>query len=191
MPYHRCADCGLISYSPPSRVRAPICPTCSAVLGDDTRLYLAPGASHTVRRALPARAGAVGEARREVIGLPIPRTARDQIALVVSELVTNAVRHTGASDIPLRLQIRLRSGRARIEVRDGGAGFDAPSTEPDPLQVGGQGLMIVAALSERWGVTRGADGCTVWCEVLIEDEPPSTSGREARDTYARATAPGP
>jgi anti-sigma regulatory factor (Ser/Thr protein kinase) len=188
MPYHRCADCGLTSYSAPARIRASVCPTCSARLSDATRLYLTPGATHTVKRVLASSAEAVAEARREVVGLPVAQAPRDQLALVVSELVSNAVLHAGA--VPgdaVRLQIRLRSGRARIEVRDGGVGFDPPSVAPDPLAVGGQGLVIVAALSESWGVVRGPDGCTVWCEVLVE-EPARVVEHEVTGAYVRELA---
>src|SRR5690348_10795169 len=159
MPYHRCAECGLTSYSAPARTRASVCPTCSATLSDATRLYLTPGATHTVKRALASRAEAVAEARREVVSLPVPQAAREQLALVVSELVTNAVLHAGAAPgDAVRLRIRVRSGRARIEVRDCGAGFDAAAhVGTDPLAVGGQGLVIVAALSDGWGVIRAPD----------------------------------
>jgi anti-sigma regulatory factor (Ser/Thr protein kinase) len=189
MPYHRCADCGLTSYSAPARSRASVCPTCSATLSNATRLYLTPGATHTVKRVLASRAEAVAEARREVVGLPIPQAAREQLALVVSELVSNAVLHAGAAPgDAVRLQIRVRSGRARIEVRDCGAGFDAPShVSPDPLAVGGQGLVIVAALTESWGVVRGPDGCTVWCEVVVE-EPARVVEHEVTGVYVRELA---
>jgi hypothetical protein len=82
----------------------------------------------------------------------------------------------------------LRSGRARIEVRDHGQGFDVPaSISPDPLAVGGQGLAIVAAMSETWGVIRGPGGCTVWCEALIE-EPGHVAEQEVAGAYVRELA---
>src|SRR4051812_5349580 len=93
MPYHRCTACGLTSYSAAAHAAASVCPTCSAPLNDATRLYLAPGATHTIKRALAARPDAAGEARREVKALPLAQEARDRVALVVSELVTNAVLH--------------------------------------------------------------------------------------------------
>jgi anti-sigma regulatory factor (Ser/Thr protein kinase) len=197
MPYHRCAACGLTSYSAPAHATASVCPNCSAPLSDATRLHLTPGATHTVKRALALRPEAAAEARREVRALPLPEGAREQLALVVSELVTNAVLHAGAAPgDAVRLQIRVRSGRARIEVRDCGVGFDAPAhITPDPLAVGGQGLLIVAALSDGWGVIRGLDSCTVWCEVLVE-EPARVVEREVTGAYVRElagamTTPGP
>jgi anti-sigma regulatory factor (Ser/Thr protein kinase) len=188
MPYHRCAACGLTSYSAAAHAAARVCPTCSAPLGDATRVLLTPGATHTIKRALAARPEAVAEARREVKALPLAQEARDELALVVSELVTNAVLHadTAVGEL-IRLQVRLRSGRARIEVRDCGLGFDAPAPNPDPLAVGGQGLLIVAALSDAWGVVRGPGGCTVWCEVLVE-EPARVVEHEVVGSYLRELA---
>jgi anti-sigma regulatory factor (Ser/Thr protein kinase) len=188
MPYHRCAACGLTSYSAAAHAAASVCPTCSAPLSDATRVHLTPGATHTIKRALAARPEAAAEARREVKTLPLAQEARDHLALVVSELVTNAVLHAGtAAGDPIRLQVRLRAGRARIEVRDCGPGFDAPAPNPDPLTVGGQGLLIVAALSDAWGVVRGPGGCTVWCEVLVE-EPTCVVEHEVSGAYVRELA---
>src|SRR5436305_171818 len=97
MPYHRCAACGLTSYSAAAYAAPSVCPTCSAPLSDATRLYVMPGATHTIKRVLAARPEAVAEARREVRGLPLGEASREQLALVVSELVTNAVLHADAA----------------------------------------------------------------------------------------------
>ena len=153
------------------------------------------GATHTIKRALAARPEAVAEARREVRTLPLAQESREHLALVVSELVTNAVLHPDAADgDPVRLEVRVRSGRARVEVRDCGRGFDAPvPISPDPLAGGGQGLLIVAALSDAWGVVREPGGCTVWCEVLIA-EPAGVVDDEVTGAYVRelaAAATGP
>jgi anti-sigma regulatory factor (Ser/Thr protein kinase) len=152
-------------------------------------VFLTPGATHTIKRALAARPEAAAEARREVIALPLAQEAREQLALVVSELVTNVVLHADAAvGDSIQLQVRVRSGRARIEVRDGGLGFDAPvHASPDPLGAGGQGLLIVAAMSEAWGVLRGPGGCTVWCEVLVE-EPARVVEHEVTGAYVRELA---
>jgi anti-sigma regulatory factor (Ser/Thr protein kinase) len=189
MPYYRCAACGLTGYSAPAHTAASVCPNCSAALGDATKLYLTPGATHTVTRVLTARPEAVAEARREVVGLALPQEARQQLALLVSELVTNAVLHANVlPGAPVRLRITMRSGRARIEVRDGGAGFDAASSGgPDALGVDGRGLVIVAALSDSWGVVRDSGGCTVWCEVCVED-PGRIVEHEVTGTYVRELA---
>jgi anti-sigma regulatory factor (Ser/Thr protein kinase) len=197
MPYHRCAACGLTSYSAPAHAAASVCPTCSATFSDATRVYVAPDATHTINRVLVARLEAGAEARRAIVALPISQEAREQLALLVSELVNNAVLHTdAAAESQVSLKVRLRSGRVRVEVRDSGPGFDPPPIDGhEPLAAGGQGLGIVAALSDAWAVVRGPDGCTVWCEVLVE-EPADAVDQEVTGAYVRelATAmamPGP
>jgi anti-sigma regulatory factor (Ser/Thr protein kinase) len=170
MPYHRCAACGLTSYSAPAHAAPSTCPACSASLSDATPLQLTPGPTHAIKRALGARTEAAAEARRAISELPLPQEAREELALVVSELVNNAVLHADSADgDALRLKVRLRSGRIRVEVRDNGPGFDSsPPYGHEGLAPGGRGLEIVAALSETWGVVRRRGGCTVWCEVLVE-----------------------
>jgi serine/threonine-protein kinase RsbW len=93
--------------------------------------------------------------------------ARD-CELIVSELVTNSVRH--AAEVPGRPPVRLRlSGRARglqIEVWDAsddlpGRGRDAPPDEP-----GGWGLVLVDALADRWGAYRTEGGGKVVFAVI-------------------------
>ena len=188
MPYHRCAACGLTSYSAPAHARASVCPTCTATLTDATRVYVAPGATHTINRVLVARLEAGAEARREIVALPISQDARAQLALLVSELVNNAVLHAAGVEDRVRLKVRLRSGRARVEVRDSGPGFDPPPTNGHQrLAAGGQGLVIVAALSDAWGVVRGPNGCTVWCEMLVE-QPADVGDDEATGAYVRELA---
>jgi anti-sigma regulatory factor (Ser/Thr protein kinase) len=192
MPYHRCADCGLTGYSAASHTSARVCPTCAAPLSDATRVYVAPGATRTINRGLVARLEAGAEARREIVSLPVSQEARAQLALLVSELVNNAVLHADtAAECQVSLKVRLRSGRVRVEVSDSGSGFDAPALlSPDPLAIGGQGLLIVAALSDSWGVLRGPKGCTVWCEVLVE-EPADVAEHEVTGAYLRELAVGP
>jgi anti-sigma regulatory factor (Ser/Thr protein kinase) len=85
--------------------------------------------------------------------------------LVVSELVTNAVRH-GQDDVELVLE-RLPVG-IRISVRDGGEAMPvAPDRPPDLDGTSGRGLLIVAATASKWGVYRHDEepGKTVWAEL--------------------------
>ncbi|MEA2169629.1 MAG: serine/threonine-protein kinase RsbW [Solirubrobacteraceae bacterium] len=82
------------------------------------------------------------------------------LALVVSELVTNAIVH-GRGAITLKLQ---RDGElVRGEVVDQGGGFEREIRERGPDDVGGRGLMIVESLSSRWGVYEGTTH--VWFEL--------------------------
>jgi anti-sigma regulatory factor (Ser/Thr protein kinase) len=99
---------------------------------------------------------------------------REIALLVISELVTNAVRH--GSDGPqdeVALSVRRRGRMTRIEVRDAGAhGRTVPASSGRTPAAGaredtrsGWGLPIVAELTNRWGVEQHADGTTVWCEL--------------------------
>jgi anti-sigma regulatory factor (Ser/Thr protein kinase) len=180
MPYYRCPGCGLTSYSAAAYSTANVCAVCSATLAGVAKLHVAPGERHDVRCAFLAQPDAVGEARHALVGLALPAATRETLALVVSELVTNSVLHAGlTADDAIDLQVHNGDAHVRVAVQDGGLGFNPPTADPDPLVAGGQGLAIVGALSERWGVDCEADGCTVWCEVALDEEPPTAPiGRE-------------
>ena len=81
--------------------------------------------------------------------------AYDDAALVVTELVTNAVRHTGT---PCMLTVTLDGEGLRLAVRDEGP---LPPALLDDRQRGA-GLRIVTTLARHWGVVPHADGKTVW-----------------------------
>jgi anti-sigma regulatory factor (Ser/Thr protein kinase) len=172
MPYYRCAACGLTTYSAAAYSSASLCSACEAALTEDAKLYVVPGAGHNVSCVLHARPEAPAEARRALVGLPFPEITREDLALLVSELVTNSLRHAGLS-VGDAIGVSLINGaaRARLAVHDDGPGF-TPSlsgwNEPDVA--GGRGLEIVEALSDAWGVDCDPDGCTVWCEVGVPDE---------------------
>jgi anti-sigma regulatory factor (Ser/Thr protein kinase) len=183
MPYYRCPACGLTVHSAAVYAAARTCPDCSAALPDDSKLYPAPGARRSVRRVLAAQPEAVGKARRAVVGLPVNQATRDTLSLLVSELVTNAIRHAGlAREDPIRLHITSHDDRVRIAVHDGGPGFAPRADSGAALDaVDGRGCTIVAALSDAWGVERDAGGCTVWCELRGTPPPPWTS--KVMDAY--------
>ena len=112
-------------------------------------------------RPIPRR---YGRARHDVSDVladtPVdPGTAGD-LVLLVSELVTNAVRHAAGERFEVRLV--LRPGVLRLEVRDGGEGFE-PVVAPSDDGSGGYGLYIVDRLSDRWGVERRPG--SVWLEL--------------------------
>jgi anti-sigma regulatory factor (Ser/Thr protein kinase) len=94
---------------------------------------------------------------------------RQDLLLVGSELLTNAIRHAGArEDEPVRVRIERRPGSVRIEVRDGGPGFDLRPRTPGRAQLGGRGMFLLDQLSDRWGVSR-EDGFLVWGELWTGD----------------------
>ncbi|MFG2192744.1 ATP-binding protein [Streptomyces sp. NPDC048639] len=86
--------------------------------------------------------------------------------LLVSELVGNAVRHTGARTFGLRML--RRRGWIRIEVRDPSRGL--PCLMPvHELDTSGRGLFLVDKLSDRWGVDLLPRGKTTWFEMRVTD----------------------
>ncbi|MER5405872.1 SpoIIE family protein phosphatase [Streptomyces sp. NPDC002769] len=114
---------------------------------------------------LPADPAVVAEARRHATE-QLTRWGLDEIAcvteLVVSELVTNAIRYGGAP-----IQLRLIRDRALIcEVSD------ASSTSPHLRRArtydeGGRGLLLVAQLTDRWGTRTTCAGKTIWAEQTL------------------------
>ena len=98
-----------------------------------------------------------GEISDEVIG---------ECEIVVSELVTNAIRH--AKPLPdgsIRVHWKVRAPRVEIEVTDGG-GDDIPMPKPKSEWVNsGRGLRIVRSLAYEWGVSDERNGRTVWASL--------------------------
>lgn len=93
--------------------------------------------------------------------------------LVASELVTNAVVHSGAGpEDLLAVHVKFGAGRLLISVRDPGtSGLSAkPHPQGDPF--GGLGLRLVEELSERWGAERRR-GQRVWAELDLPDREPA------------------
>ena len=131
---------------------------------------------------LPHDASAASTARRAaercVAGALSPERSGD-VALVVSELVTNAVLH-GEGDIVVNLQ--LDGDVLCGEVIDEGGGFDHEVRVRGPLEVGGRGLLIVGALPSQWGINEGTTH--VWFELPVvgaapglTETPPGSDGR--------------
>lgn len=94
----------------------------------------------------------------------------DNARLLVSELVTNGVRHARiTSDQALRLTASLRAATLRLELHDGGTHGAVARRTPQP-NGGGFGLDLVARLSRAWGVERDANGTTVWLELAARPD---------------------
>jgi anti-sigma regulatory factor (Ser/Thr protein kinase) len=93
-----------------------------------------------------------------------PRRLEDA-QLLVSELVTNAIRHAGLDDDDQIKLVVVAGDRAlRIEVCDPGHGFEVTEPNPDPTRPSGWGLYLVRELSDRWGVDQSAQ-TRVWFEL--------------------------
>jgi serine/threonine-protein kinase RsbW len=104
------------------------------------------------------------EARLRVRVLVAPERL-DDATLLVSELVTNAVRHANlVSGDVISLVIDLADHALRVEVHDPGGGFVPSAPSPDPARPSGWGLYLVAELADRWGV-HSDDETLVWFEL--------------------------
>ncbi|UWE12063.1 ATP-binding protein [Actinacidiphila bryophytorum] len=90
----------------------------------------------------------------------------DTVELLVSELVGNAVRHTGARSFGLRM--RRRRGWVRVEVRDPSRALPCLLPVHD-LDISGRGLFLVDKLSDRWGVDLQPRGKTTWFELRVPE----------------------
>jgi anti-sigma regulatory factor (Ser/Thr protein kinase) len=96
----------------------------------------------------------------------VDRRSVEDVKLLVSELVTNAVRHP-RRDGHIDVTLELSRARVRVEVCDPGDGFRKPRVgAPPPDALGGRGLLIVDRVASRWGVTAGRP-TRVWFELGI------------------------
>ena len=121
-------------------------------------------------RELAAEGEALAAAREMVESLDdLSRPARDDLALLITELVGNSLRHAGlARDDVIRVRIARLRGSVRVEVVDAGPGFSASRVRPGRVQTSGRGLYLVDQVADRWGVELRGETC-VWFELWIGD----------------------
>ncbi len=89
---------------------------------------------------------------------------RDVAALLVTELVANAARHAGGR---MRVRAGLRTGRLLVEVSDASPQVPDLVGMPGWESESGRGLVLVATLADRWGVTPLPTGKCVWFELSL------------------------
>ena len=117
-----------------------------------------------MRTTLPASVTTPAAARavaREAVERGRATVRIDDVALVVSELVTNAVLH-GAGDITLHLTVEQST--VHVEV------IDADPVTPEAVEIApdaesGRGLLLVSKVAKRWGVEPAGTGKVVWAEL--------------------------
>jgi len=94
----------------------------------------------------------------------VASVAADDVLLIVSELTTNSLRYGSA---PMRCRVRLDEHAVVVDVSDRGSSRPERRTVFDPTAENGRGLILVDALSSRWGVRPTGSGKSVWCTVPI------------------------
>ncbi|MBT2476752.1 ATP-binding protein [Streptomyces sp. ISL-94] len=92
----------------------------------------------------------------------------EEAALIVAELAANAVTHGRVTGRGFRIVLALGGGVLRIEVVDS-CGDRVPGIrDADGGSEAGRGLVLVAAMADRWGVDRGLPPCkSVWAELDV------------------------
>ena len=124
----------------------------------------------TLDLSLPATTAAPGEARAAVTEW-LARAHQDELTtdnvrLLVTELVSNGVRHAGTpGDDPLRLHATIETTILRIELWNAGTDGTVALTAPRMTDATDNGVNLVAMLSSDWGVDRDIHGTTVWLEL--------------------------
>jgi anti-sigma regulatory factor (Ser/Thr protein kinase) len=118
-----------------------------------------------VNVSLPGGARAASLARDELrhlrIGFDDPLL--EDLQLLVTELVTNSVRHADSDAV--HLVVLAAPNAVRMEVADRGPGFTPIARRRDDDREGGWGLFLVDRLADRWGVLSAGEGARVWCEL--------------------------
>ena len=117
--------------------------------------------------SLPALPSSATTARSEVtrrLAQRVTNGALEDVRLLLTELITNALRHSDMSpDDQIGVRAELSDGTVRIEVHD--PGRDGPVEVRKPgARGGGYGLFLVDRLTNAWGVER-LNGTTVWAEL--------------------------
>jgi anti-sigma regulatory factor (Ser/Thr protein kinase) len=115
---------------------------------------------------------AVAQARERVVALAEPWVDGHRISdlrLVISEVITNAVRHGGQGDMVVA--VTPKTGFLCVQVTDTGDGFAPRPRAYAPDEDGGFGLFLIERLTRRWGLTREDSNTRVWFEFDFEGVP--------------------
>jgi anti-sigma regulatory factor (Ser/Thr protein kinase) len=130
-----------------------------------TRSGLRSGADESLSLTLDGNNDAAATARaalgrlRADIDPPLMETLR----LLITELITNSVKHAHSDSVHMRVLVRPSS--VLTEVVDGGPGFDPETTGVPRADRGGWGLFLVERLADSWGAGHEGGSTKVWFEL--------------------------
>lgn len=156
------------------------------------------GSAVVTRRApLPGDARSPALARalaRDVVEECGLTALSDEVALLTTELATNAVVHAGTA---MHLEVVGDDGGITVRVTDGSRAVLGPSLPPPMLAEGGRGLHLVDSLASEWGVAYGRGGKSVWFRLDLDDPvvtragsgPPATPDAEPAPETAEPAEP--
>ena len=128
---------------------------------------------------LPHAASSVGLARRrlsdELVERHVPHTMVDDATLVLSEILSNALKHArpmASGQVEVSWDVLL-DGTVCVAVTDGGSTTRPVVGRPSVSALGGRGLGIVAAVASEWGFDGPVPGTTtVWARLLVDETRP-------------------
>jgi serine/threonine-protein kinase RsbW len=104
----------------------------------------------------------------DLIGAGIYDSTVTDVALVISELLSNALQHAEPRpDSGIRVAWHFDTDSVRVSVSDGGGPTRPQLGEPTQYTTGGRGLRIVDRLCRSWGTGSDHDGTTVWAEIQL------------------------
>src|SRR5207248_4099883 len=152
-------------------------PICRSSIAEGTTLHV------FLLRRLPASPLAAGAARRAVAGLApfLDPGVAENAELLVSELVTNSIRHAGLpAEASIEFTVRASPDALMVEVADAGHGFDEGAPARPRVVAGsacasGWGLFLVDRIADRWGAVQVEGETRVWFELTPGAQPVATS----------------
>ena len=122
----------------------------------------------------------------------LPPDLLGEVRLMVSELVTNSIRHAGQHQPgPIALRASVDEELLCVEVEDTGPGFHPAAAPARGSDLGGWGLYIVQSLADRWGVGRGGRPARVWFEIDLRSRkhPRPRAATDAKQASGEPSSP--
>ena len=103
---------------------------------------------------------------RDELRSGVEERLRQDLELLLTELVTNAVRHGSSGGDDIAVRVELTEPMVTVSITDTGVGFEREALQQSPAtDAGGFGLLLLDRLSTRWGVERDERGFRVWFKL--------------------------